>query len=712
MRYIRLKDDVRLSVGTGSHPVDLASMSTKKRVGLDDNESAVAMLLTDPCPAKIEALLAMAREHGVAWDVPTLKELLSKLAKAGFLEQLENLPEPEPEPAPAPAAKPGFEPDPPFGALAPMPAADPSAPLDEDDDEPTRLVGSADEPAVLVEIPTDDAPRPVGSPDNFDEDGPTGVRDPIPAARVAPQAHAPDASNYDDQDGADTMVAPMDVNVLAAQSAPKPPVLVPPRSTPPPPAPRPGPPPPAPRAPGPPPPPPPAPQAARPPAPPVPAPQAFMPVEQAALRGAPAAPTAPPPARPPVQPVPSDPSLNIEASGPTIEPSRPGRDPSEHARTVQPPPAHGVPARKPAGKLLATASVLIRDGHFDEAREMLQTILELNPQNVQAQTMLELISMASDRPTTKKKGRGGLIALIVIILLLGGAAAAGLLIQVPRTVELPCKVARVPLEPIQATLAGTVKKVGATSGELVDDGALLVELEDQAGTLELARLRTRLKSDEELLRIMKVSGSPEDEKRFKELKPGLQQQAKELEQSCTEAAGQLSCEQRKQEAAWHLEQLKLKLKFCEWEALPKEVTEMEGTLAERNKAAEAQAKKTLSQRATSPAEAVVTQIVKQGTPVKVGQTLCRLDHARQLVLTTTSAPPQLPGQGHAAQVKLTTGASVESLQSKVASIKGQRLIFRVETAKGSADAPTQCSVTMEDLDSSSLITMVRDRLFR
>ncbi len=692
MRYIRLKDDVRLTVGTGSHPVDLASMSTKSRVGLDDNESTVAMLLSDPCPAKIEELLKLAREQGVAWDVPTIKGLLSKLAKAGFLEQLENLPEPEPEPEPLPAAKPSFEPDPPFGALAPMPAPDPSVPLDDiDDDEPTRLVGSIDVPPVVVELPDDEEVVE----DDVDEDGPTGVRDP---------AVVDEASDYDDEDGADTAVAPMDVSELLAQreaqAQAKPPVLVPPRSTPPRPAPR---------APGPPPPPLPP---ARPPATPVPAPQAFMPVEQAALRGAPAAPTAPPPARPPVQPVPSDPSLNIEASGPTIEPSRPGRPPSEHAGQV-PPPGHGMPAKKPAGKLLATASVLIRDGHFDEARQMLQTILELNPENIQAQTMLELISMASDGPTTKKKkGRGGLIALIVIVLLLGGAAAAGFLIQVPRPVELPCKVARVPLDPIKATLAGTVKKVEAKAGALVDDGALLLELEDVAGTQELARLRTRLKSDEELLRIMKVSGSPEDEKRFKGLKPGLEQQVKELEQSCTEEETQPSCEQRKQEAAWHLEQLKLKLKFCEWEALPKEVTEMEGKLAERNKEVEAQAKKTLSQRATAAAAAVVTQIVKQGDPVKIGQTLCRLDHARELVLTTTSAPPKLPKQGYAARVKLTTGSAVESLQIKVASIKGQRLILKVETAKGSAEAPTQCNLTMEDLGSSSLISMVRDRLFK
>lgn len=694
MRYIRLKDDVRLTVGTGSHPVDLASMSTKSRVGLDDNESTVAMLLTDPCPAKIEPLLELAREQGVAWDVPTIKGLLSKLAKAGFLEQLENLPEPEPEPELAPAAKPGFEPDPPFGALAPMPAPDPSAPMgdiDDDDDEPTRLVGSIDMPPVVVELPDDEDEEVVE--DDVDEDGPTGVRDPV---------LVDEASDYDDEDGADTAVAPMDVSELLAQreAQAKPPVLVPPLSTPPRPAPR---------APGPPPPPLPS---SRPPAPPVPAPQAFMPVEQAALRDAPAAPTAPPPARPPVQPVPSDPSLNIEASGPTIEPSRPGRPPSEHAGQV-PPPGHGMPAQKPAGKLLATASVLIRDGHFDEARQMLQTILELNPENVQAQTMLELISMASDGPTTKnKKGRGGLIALIVIVLLLGGAAAAGFLIQVPRPVELPCKVARVPLDPIKATLAGTVKKVEAKAGALVEDGALLVELEDVAGTQELSRLRTRLKSDEELLRIMKVSGSPEDEKRFKGLKPGLEQQVKELEASCTEEATQPGCEQRKQEATWHLEQLKLKLKFCEWEALPKEVTEMEGKLAERNKEVEAQAKKTLSQRATATEEAVVTQIVKQGEPVKIGQTLCGLDHARELVLTTTSAPPKLPKRGYAARIKLTTGASVESLQSKVASIKGQNLTFKVEMAKGSAEAPTQCSVTMEDLGSSSLINMVRDRLFK
>ena len=56
MKYISLKSDVRLTIGTGNMPVDLASMETKSRVGLTEDESAVAMLLTDPCPAKVNLL--------------------------------------------------------------------------------------------------------------------------------------------------------------------------------------------------------------------------------------------------------------------------------------------------------------------------------------------------------------------------------------------------------------------------------------------------------------------------------------------------------------------------------------------------------------------------------------------------------------------------------------------------------------------------------
>jgi hypothetical protein len=401
------------------------------------------------------------------------------------------------------------------------------------------------------------------------------------------------------------------------------------------------------------------------------------------------------------------PPLSTPRDGrPDITPSRKERPEGEFAARmhtpIHTPLVHGAPSRKPGSKLMASASKLVHDGEFDKAKATLQTILELNPENLQARSMLELISMAEPK---KKKGGRGWIVLLVLALLLGGGTAAAVLIKVPGPLVLPCTAERVPLAEVSAPFAGEIDKA-AEAGEEVVRGQLLVELVNRKEALELARLRARLESDEELLRIMKKSGSPEDEKHFKEQQEELAQEQAKLK-NC---AGD-DCGNRQREVIWQLEQVKLKLKFCEWEALPKEIAAAEAKLEQLRQQVAGKASRAPVKRVQAPLDALVTKIAQKGTKVAEGSVLVSLVHARRLDLLTRSPAPRRPAKGEAVTVRL-AGVGQE-LQGRVEAVRSDsRVVIAVTTDAAVKQLKGRCSARFERLGKITLARMLRNRLLK
>jgi multidrug resistance efflux pump len=355
-----------------------------------------------------------------------------------------------------------------------------------------------------------------------------------------------------------------------------------------------------------------------------------------------------------------------------------------------------ISGTKPENKLLASAAVFVREGKPNEAKRALESVLEISPNNVQALTMLELISSKKKKKpkprTGARRGRGLLVFLLLLVLLICGAAAAAMLITLPQQVTLPCTTSLVPLPEVRSSVEGTITEVKVSKGEVVKMGAVLALATNERLVRRIAELKARIADDEELVRIMKTAGTAKDDARLRKERKRLTKEIAELKKGC----GNEECQVKLLELEKQLKRVKTKLRFCEWEALPKEIKQAERELIKAHNELKGLTGQKTEAEIKSPTGGIVVEISAKGTTLTKGAKLARMMVSNQIVVETTKGASQRPRKGLSAKITL-KGKSTLSLSGTVDKVlAGGRFSCRVMTdATKIQKEGGACSVAIE-----------------
>lgn len=339
-----------------------------------------------------------------------------------------------------------------------------------------------------------------------------------------------------------------------------------------------------------------------------------------------------------------------------------------------------ISGTKPENKLLASAAVLVREGKLNDARRALESVLEMSPNNVQALTMLELVSSKKKKKKAKPKtrarrGRGLLVVLLLLVLLLCGGAAASMLITLPQQVTLPCTTSLIPLPEVRSSVEGTITQVKVSKGEVVKMGAVLALATNDRLVQHIEELKARIADSEDLVRIMKTAGTAKDDARLRKERKRLTKKIDELKKGC----GNEECQVKLLKLEKQLKQVKTKLRFCEWEALPKEIKQAERELIKAQNELRGLASQRPEAEIKSPTGGIVVEIAAKGTALTKGAKLARMMVSNQIVVETTKGASQKPRKGFPAKITL-KGKSTLSLNGTVDKVlAGGRFSCRVMT---------------------------------
>jgi len=367
-------------------------------------------------------------------------------------------------------------------------------------------------------------------------------------------------------------------------------------------------------------------------------------------------------------------------------------------QAAPPPPAPQAIQADPV-RPLAAATLLVRDHRLPEARAMLETLIKQDPDNVQALAMLELINGIQET-STKAHRRWLLITPISLAVVVLGLILAGLLIQVPDRVVVPCKATTLTLARVDSPLTGKVLDTDAVAGQVVAKGQTLAVVADPSAERRLAELREQLESDQELLHVMRIGGSDQIERKQKRLLGRLNEELARLQQTCRS-----KCADRIQRVNRRIENTRTKLKFCEWQALPAEVTAKQEEMERATQKLKALESRPLRATVASPASGLVQELVASGAQVSVGGVLTVLVDPDNFLVEARYADPGRVA-GRPVIVELTWKNATEAYRGTMATAQNKiRVQVRAEVRQVRLSG--KCSLKFERGKVSAIRSLLR-----
>jgi hypothetical protein len=351
------------------------------------------------------------------------------------------------------------------------------------------------------------------------------------------------------------------------------------------------------------------------------------------------------------------PPVAVPSSASVSEPSRPAEQTGEAVLEA-----------------LTQAASLVQQKDHVEAEKVLKGILERNPGVVQALAMLELIGGTTGRvrkarvrpwPLWIGVGAAGLALLTALVLVLA--------IRVESRLTLPCRTELIARGKVRTQLNGKVMSLEAVKGRVVEKGARLASVLDEERKRRIAELKHEIEDKNDLLRIMKTTGSVADERKQKKLVVAYTAELARLEQ-CKGG----DCARRVKAARAGIESAKLKLKFCEWQAEKDEIEDLAQRIAKLEQTLAPLAGEPLEAAIASPDKGLVTEVgIEQGKPIEKGAVVATLvDPDRFLVVARHGGePPQASGP---ARVTLVHQGSTQTFTAgNKFDARGNDLVFEV-----------------------------------
>ncbi len=672
---LKLKSDSYFTVGAGAHPVDLVSKASGDRIGLNEDEAAVAMLLMEGCPEG-QPLASLVQKHGVAWDLPTLETYLSKLEAARLLlrrgrhqlvantddvEALDLL-----------ELQPGYDTDTDaFGDKTDADAVGDSV-----------ITNVADVPDVPDVIAVDDGETTVDLPPGLDElmgqggpqeTAPPTVESPIdvpqpsmpPAAAVAPQpAAAPEpkppaepvpalrtdlearplpdgtVALTDPHSGVEQRLA-QDVLRLSylfdGQRTPRQVV-----------------------------------EAARAEGMNVTVQIVQTVAERLTARGL----VGPSPAASghssAVSPMPGAGEVMPHVTGPM-----PAPDGGRTSGVYEP----GIEATA-----LATALVLMRDQRFAEAQAAVQPVLNRNPDSPQALTLLQLIQTEAARTQVSRRKRR--IVRLAIFGGLGLCLLTALFVPVPHRLTVPCVVRTIAAGAVTAPISGKLERLVA-KGQVVNKGQEVARISDEEAAKALPALRAKLADNQDLLRIMRTGGNDEDARKNRKTIGQLKDEIDDLDDAgCVDDA----CREQLKRLKARVAIAKRKLKYCEWKAFDDEVKAMTAKL-ERAEADIAKLRAKAKISITSSTTGLITHLHPTATVGKGAEIIRMVKSDRFQVEAAIDGDH--PPVGTKVELTLARGAARQSYFAKISKLQPGKaqILIESEVNKVLLDGTCQAKLT-------------------
>jgi multidrug efflux pump subunit AcrA (membrane-fusion protein) len=367
---------------------------------------------------------------------------------------------------------------------------------------------------------------------------------------------------------------------------------------------------------------------------------------------------------------------------PTLKMANLGR-PAAAARPTQPAAEPGLDAAS-----LATALVLLRDHRYAEARQSIEPVLARNPENAQAQVLLQLVATEAQRAEAARRRRR--LVRLLVAGSVGLSAVTALLVPVPERMHAPCAIR--PLDVgrvVGPPFAAQIKELRVSKETLVEAGQIVAVLADDAAAPQLARLRAAITVDDDLLRIMRTGGTDEDER---ESRRAVEQLTDQLEELGRCASGDAACVGTRERISAALEIARTKRKYCEWKAFPEEVAAVE----QRQKKQRAQEQELLRRQRTevrSPLAGVVVEVAR-GPALPAGAEIARLIDAGRFEVEIANARP--PEKGSAIEVAQRKEAVVQTYYGKAqdAETRGTKLLLRLAADTRKVSFGGVCEATL------------------
>jgi len=346
----------------------------------------------------------------------------------------------------------------------------------------------------------------------------------------------------------------------------------------------------------------------------------------------------------------------------------PRKMPAPAPRKVSAPPV----AKLGMNEALTRAAELVQADRDDEAKEVLRGLLDRDPSVVQALAMLELIT-GRQRPRARSRRLGWLwisagvagLALVVGLILT-------LVIQVEPRSTLPCRAELVHLDKVSVRVAGQISAVEVREGMMVEKGQVLARVDDVEHERRMADLQLRIADGRELLRIMRTSGSAEDERKQKKIIATLSAQL--ARSNCS--AGQ-PCESELARVKDQIESARRKLKFCEWQAERNEITQVADQLTKMEQELASVTRKP-PELIVSPRGGLVASVkIAKGQKVNRGAGAVLIADAKRFVVMARGVRASLEG-AVPSQVRLEQGRAFHTYTPSARTATWQGDTLRVE----------------------------------
>jgi multidrug resistance efflux pump len=408
-----------------------------------------------------------------------------------------------------------------------------------------------------------------------------------------------------------------------------------------------------------------------------------------------------PPMEPPVpvqaQP-PMEPPVPVQAQPPMEPPvpvqAQPPMEPQVEAPQPMPPEAQPAAAGPQAQEHEALYQALRQSASLGEmetaeAEEAMKSLLAKDPEAAKALAMLDLVRSSEAKP---RRRLGLWIVLGLVGLLLIGFLILGLAKKVETRVSLPCRVLLVPLGEVKSQLAGKVTAVSVKKGSVVSKKQTLARVSDEKSKRGLAELKLKIDDRKELLRIMRTTGTVQDERKQKRIVVALTARLKQLE-SCSGD----DCKDQIAKAKEGIESAKLKLKFCEWQAEPDEIQAEAAGIAKMEQALAKLSSKPLEVSLVSSGAGLVSEVkIAKGMQVSSGEVLVELVDATRFQVEafhTEKKGKPIDTAGVAATVRLLGEGGGRTYPARPgASRRGGSLLFEVPAEVSKVQTGAACQV--------------------
>jgi multidrug efflux pump subunit AcrA (membrane-fusion protein) len=345
-------------------------------------------------------------------------------------------------------------------------------------------------------------------------------------------------------------------------------------------------------------------------------------------------------------------------------------------------------------KMLATFEE--QDRHA-EANVALQHLLERNPHLSQALAAMK--RLGGTETSTTAPARRSLVPWIAVGaagLLLIGLLIASLVIKVETSIALPCRTVMIQRGSVTSTVSGKITALVVKKGDVISKQQPLVRVSDEAKKRQINELKPQIADKQELVRIMRTTGTVADERKQKQIVAKLSARLTATSRGCRSAR----CRGAIVKITASLESAKRKLKFCEWQAEPDEIKRVADEIAGLEQTLAKLSAQPLESVARSSSAGLVTSVmITKGAQLTRGAKLVTLADSKRLRVTAWDKGKRdgpRPVVGVPASVRLVGQGSDQTYKAIPADARpGGPLAFEVVVDLLKVPANAACQVELQ-----------------